>query len=137
MSNERCSTATSGFYSATESDCSNSTKQSITNAELSNFGPSRCQSLGLPEAERKLEKSVNKDFQKNADSGQKYVSRIPPPKPLRYKIQKSTRDLPYLRANSDGDQSSKSTIQNSRTMQNTKKTSNLMDKRRKDEQILV
>jgi hypothetical protein len=137
MSNERCSTATSGVFSATESDCSNSTEQPITNAELSNVGPSRCQSLGLLEAERKLDKSVNRDFQKNADSGQKYVSRIPPPKPLRYKIQKSTREIQYLRANADGDQSSNNTIKHSKTLQNTKKASSHINKRNKDEQILV
>ena len=134
MSNDRCSTATSGVYSATESDCSNNTDQSVTNTKLSNL---RDPSLGLSKGDRKLEKHANKDFQKNADSGHKYVSRIPPPKPLRYKIQKSTRDLPYLRANTDVDQSSNNTTQNSRTLQNTKKASNLMDKRRKDSKILV
>ena len=109
MSNERCSTATSGVYSATESDFSNSTEQSLTNTILNNVQQTRGVSLGLPEEKRKLHKDANNDFQKNANSGQSYVSRIPPPKPLRYKIQKSSRELPYLGVNSDGDQSSQNT----------------------------
>ena len=44
LSTERCSTATSGVYSATERDCSNSTEQS-----------SRDPRLGPPEEERKIE----------------------------------------------------------------------------------
>ena len=107
------------------------------NTKCTSFPPSIGLSLGLPEGERKLEKHANNDFQKRADSGQRYVSRIPPPKPLRYKIQKLTRDLPYLRANSDGDQSSNNTIQHSRTLQKTKKASIHMNKRSKDAQILV
>ena len=42
MSNEICSTATSGVYSVTESDCSNCTEQTSTNNKL-----------GLQEGERK------------------------------------------------------------------------------------
>ena len=93
MSNERCSTATSGVYSATESDCSNSTEQSMMNIKLDNLRPSRDPCIGLPVGERKLETLDNKHFQKSAESGQSYVSRIPPPKPLRYNYQKSSRDL--------------------------------------------
>ena len=134
MSNERCSTATSGFYSATESDCSNSKEQSTTNTKHENVKSSEDLSSGLLEAERKLEKH----FHKNTNTGQSYESRIPPPKPLRYNLQKSSRDLPYLRANSDGDQSSNNTIQNPRILRNNKKAASYMNIRsNKDSQILV
>ena len=124
MSNERCSTATSGFYSATESDCSNSKEQFTTNTKHDNVKSSE----GLSE----------KHFHKNTNTGQSYVSRIPPPKPLRYNLQKSSRDLPYLRANSDGDQSSNNTIQNPRILRNKKKAASYMNIRsNKDSQILV
>ena len=136
MSNERCSTATSGVYSVTESDSSNA-EQSMTDIKHDKFLPSRDMSLGLPQKERKSDQHTNKHFQKNANSGQSFVSRIPPPKPLRYKIQKSSRDLPYLGVNSDGDQSLQNTLQNSRILQNKKKTSSYMNIRSKDAQILV
>ena len=104
MSNERCSTATSGVYSATESDCSNNTEHYMVNTKL--VRPSRDPCIGLPVCEMKSERIADKHFHKNTNTGKSYVSRIPPPKPLRYNLQKSSRDLPYLRANSDGDQSS-------------------------------
>ena len=123
MSNERCSTATSGFYSATESDCSNSKEQSKTDTKHENVKSSE----GLSE----------KHFHKNTNTVQSYVSRIPPPKPLRYNLQKSSRDLPYLRANSDGDQSSNNTIQNPRMLRNKKKASSYVNIPSKDSQIIV
>ena len=55
MSNERCSTATSGVYSSTESDCSNSTEQSMTNTKPINVCPSRDQYFELTKGERKIE----------------------------------------------------------------------------------
>ena len=82
MSNERCSTATSGVNSLTESDCSNNTEQSSTNTKLDNCQPAK--ELSLQEGEMKLHKHAKKHFHKNADSGKSFVSRIPPPKPLRY-----------------------------------------------------
>ena len=114
MSNERCSTATSGVYSATESDCSNSTEQSMTNTKPINVRPSRDQYFGLPKGERKIETLADKHSHKS------YVSRIPPPKPVRYNFQKSSKDIPYLRSNSVGDQSSNNTLQHQRILREKK-----------------
>jgi hypothetical protein len=136
MSNETCSTATSGVFSAKESDCSNSTEQSMVNTKLDNIQPSRDPIIGLPVGERTLETLANKHFQKNDVTGLSYVSRLPPPKPSRYDFQKSSQDLPYLRANSDGDQSSNNTPQNSRIMWNKKEAASFMNKS-KDSKLLV
>ena len=78
MSDERCSTATSGVYSATESDCSNS-------PELYANLPRR-QSFGVQDVEKNMEKPFHKNCHKNVTPGNKHRSRIPPPKPRRHHI---------------------------------------------------
>ena len=121
MSNERCSTATSGFYSLAESDSSNRTEHSSTNTKLDNSEPAKGLSKGLQEGERKLHKHAKKHFHKSTDSSRSYVSKIPPPKQLRYNFQKSSRDLPYLQSNSDGDHSANNTKHNQRILKNKNK----------------
>ena len=135
MSDGRCSTATSGVYSATESDSSNSTEESRTTTKSDNVQSSREQSLGLPEVERKLGKHANKNVHKNGNHGQRYVSRIPPPKPLRYNFQQSSMNLPHLRTNSDGNQSSRNIQPNSRISQTRKKSASYLSS--EDSHILV
>merc|ERR1712106_1028724 len=134
-SRERCSTATSGVYSATESECSNGTEQSMANTKYSKVQPSR----GLPEAKRKTEKNLVDNLQRrdNPNSCKRLVSRIPPPKPLRYHIQNSSANIPYSRANSDSGQHTKTTIPKSRLLPNKKKAASYMNLHSKEDQILV
>ena len=132
MSDEICSTPTSGFYSAAESDVSNSTEQSNTNTKYDNDQSSKRETFGLPERNY-----INQNTHKNNNPGKRQVSRIPPPKPLRYNFPKSPRDLSYLRSNSDGYKSSNNTLQITRILHNKKKAASSMNIPSKDSQILV
>ena len=128
MSDERCSTATSGVYSATESDCSNS-------PELSANQTSRRWSLGLPDVEKDMEKLLNQNCPKN-NPGNRHVSRIPPPKPRRYFHQSSTNQT-YLRVNSDSENSTQNIQPISKFSQTKKKSASYLHINRKESQILV
>ena len=116
MSDEICSTPTSGFYSAAESDVSNSTEQSNTNTKYDNDQSSRRETFGLPERNY-----INQNTHKNNKPGKRQVSRIPPPKPLRCHLHKTSRNSSYSRANSEDN--TKINQASSRIPQNTRKKS--------------
>ena len=132
MSDERCSEATSGVYSAAESDGSNSTEQSEIRTKYNDDQSFRIETLGLPE----VEKHLNQNIHKNNNLGKRHISKIPPPKPLRYHLYQTSRNSSYSRANSED-----STIINqasSRIPQhNEKKSGSCMNINLKKSHILV
>ena len=136
MSDERCSTATSGVYSATESDYSNSPELYANQARSDNV-QFRGHTLGVPHGRRKTEEQLTQNTQNNINPVKKYVSRIPPPKPVRYHFQKSSTNLSYSRPNSDKENLVKNIQTISRIPQNKNKSASYMNINRKESHILV
>ena len=137
MSDGRCSRATSGVYSATESDCSNSPELYTNQAKSDYVQSSRGHTLGAPHGRRKTEEQLTQNTQNNINLVKKYVSRIPPPKPVRYHFQKSSTNLSYSRPSSDKENLVKNIQTISRIPQNKNKSASYMNINRKESHILV
>jgi len=131
QSHERCSTATSGVYS--ESDSSNSGDQSITTT-ISNPG----KPWNTAHGEVKMQKISQDSFKRNVTACQKQMSRIPPPKPIRSNLHKPFANHAYSRSNSDGEQPTRNTkIPKPRILPSKKKAASYMNLQGKEAHILV
>ena len=130
MSDGRCSTATSGVYSATESDSSNS-------PDLYANQTSRRWSLGLPDVEKNMEKPLYQNCHNNINHGNKHISRIPPPKPRRYHLHPAWTNQFYLRANSNSENTTRTIEPISRISQTKNESASYMHINRKESHILV
>jgi len=132
MTDERCSTATSGIYSNTDSEIStsaeHSTNWSLQTSEGWSIGPKICES--------KIGNVSNANVNKTANKSKRHVSKMPPPKPVRYHLPPSTKNLSNVRAYSHSEISKRST-QISRIPQPKKKSASYMNIHKKEDPILV
>jgi len=132
VSDERCSTATSGIYSNADSEIStsaeHSTNWSLQTSEGWSIGPKICES--------KIGNVSNANVNKTANKSKRHVSKMPPPKPVRYHLPPSTKNLSNVRAYSHSEISKRST-QISRIPQPKKKSASYMNIHKKEDPILV
>ena len=144
MSDDRCSTATSGIYSNTDSEISISPELTYNWEQSGNCEKSREQNLGLPNINKKIGKQSYSKFPIKYIPGQRQVSRIPPPKPIRYHLQHSTTNLSKLHSTSNMEISTKNMEistklpkPSSRISQTRQKSASYMNINGKESHVLV
>ena len=113
ISSERCSTATSGVFSAAETDSSASLENSVLSTKIDEDNSPQVQHLD-PQTVRHTTGKLIKPLKSQTHTLR--ISKIPPPKPLRHNLVKSSADLGCNRALSEGYQY-KNTAQSSRIPQ--------------------
>ena len=133
ISSERCSTATSGVFSAAETDSSASLEDSVSRTKMDE--PKSPHSYHLdPHTARHTTGKLIKPLKSQTLTSR--ISKIPPPKPLRHNIVKSSADLGYTRALSEG-YPFKNTTQSSRIPQMRTKAVSYVNLHCSDYQVVV